>query len=141
MSSWNPCDTIDVEHYGNGTSFYWHSDSTTAKPPLYSDSSFDGVCVDTGDQIGVCGHHQELAYRKHMRIPFVTRHSSIRFKFGDMVVSSTGIMKFRFPCPQGGFIDIINKFGRLSWIASEVSAESIHGEFGPVKNAATRRFG
>ena len=30
----------------------------------------------------------------------------MKFKFGDEVTDSLGIMKFRFPCPNGGSLDI-----------------------------------
>lgn len=62
MSSWNVCDTIDATYYGIVTYLYLNSDSTAFKPHRYSDSSFDGVCVDTGAQVSVYGHRQALAY-------------------------------------------------------------------------------
>ena len=72
----------------------------------YSDKTFDGICVDTGAQISVCGRKQAIAFCNSVSIPFSLRPSSVKFKFGNTVTKSLGIMKFRFPCPDGGSLDV-----------------------------------
>ena len=74
--------------------------------PRYSDSTFNGVCVDTGAQISVCGIRQARAYCKTVSIPLSLRPIQLSFKFGNKITPSLGIMKFRFPSPDGGSTDI-----------------------------------
>lgn len=107
QSTWRFAYTIDAGHYGEVTHFDLNTNASEyPKSMRYSQTEFDGVCVDTGAQVSVCGRNQALAYCKHMQIPFAVRPSQMRFKFGDMISNSMGIMKFRLPCPNGGSIDI-----------------------------------
>ena len=69
-----------------------------------SDSLFDGICVDNGTQTSVRGKTKSEEYCKTVSIPLVLRPSLMKFKFGN--TQSLGIMKFRFPCPHGGSIDV-----------------------------------
>ena len=99
-------DSIVTNQYGPVTILKMADSSCSRQTPRYSDTHFDGVCVDTGAQISVCGKRQAQAYCKSVSIPMTLRPSNLRFKFGNTVSSSLGIMKFRFPCPDGGSIDI-----------------------------------
>lgn len=74
--------------------------------PKYTHSTFDGVCVYTGAQLSVCDSKKARAYCRSVNIPFVLRPSHLSFKFGNVITPSLGIMKFRFPCPTGGSLDI-----------------------------------
>lgn len=104
---WDNDKVINADHYGEVTNFNFRTAGTEYEKQFrYSNLDFDGVCMDSGAQVSVCGKRQALAYCKQMQIPFTVRPSSMRFRFGDMMDQSIGIMKFRFPCPHGGSIDI-----------------------------------
>lgn len=106
--SWNDHHTISSECFGP-VSFLTPSNvysSVRQHSPRYSDSTFDGVCVDTGAQISVCGPRQALAYCRAVNIPFVLRPSQMSFKFGDFITPSKGLLKFRLPCPDGVSLDM-----------------------------------
>lgn len=95
---WSSDDLVDGDHYGDVTYLNLYPTRTDhPKQYRYSNLVFDGVCVDTGAQVSVCGRRQAMAYCKNMQIPFSTRPSTMTFKFGDVVSPSIGVMKFRFP--------------------------------------------
>ena len=66
----------------------------------------DGIFVATGAQISFFGKKQALAFCKSVSIPFSIRQTDISLKFGNYVVKSLGIMKFRFTVPTGRSIEI-----------------------------------
>ena len=99
-------DLVSTEHYGPVTILKGISSINPTSHPRYSDSTFNGVCVDTGAQVSVCGKRQAIAFCKTVSIPFALRPSNLKFKFGNTVTDSMGIMKFRCPAPDGGSIDL-----------------------------------
>lgn len=100
--------TIETESFG--PFFYLNLPevlrATTKQYPCFDDLTFDRVCIDTGSQVRVCGFRQAKSYCHDFNIPFILVTSLMRFKFGDTITPSCGIMKFRFPCPSGGSIDL-----------------------------------
>lgn len=99
---------IQTECFGSVTVFDLSTVLSNMQPrePRYGDNIFDGICVDSGAQISVCGKRQAHTYCPMVNIPFIVRQSSLNFKFGDMVTRSLGKMKFRFPCSNGGSLDM-----------------------------------
>lgn len=78
--------------------------TTTMK---YNHMGFDGVCVDMGAQISVCGLRQAQEFCSYVKISFSLRRITLDFKFGNTVTSSLNVMKLRFSCPNAGSIDVI----------------------------------
>ena len=98
--------TYPTEQYGPVTILKSFNSSDSSNVTRYSDSVFDGICVDTGAKISMCGIKQSRAYCKSVSIPLSLRSCNLNFKFGNNVTPSLGIMKFRFPCPDGGSLDM-----------------------------------
>lgn len=78
----------------------------------YSSKKFLGACLDIGAQKTVFGLRQAKAYCRRANIPFSVRQSPFAFKFGNSVCNSLGILEFRLPLPNNGYLpisaDIVN---------------------------------
>ena len=72
----------------------------------YSDSKFEGMCLDTGSQKSVTGIAQACAYCARYNIKFRTIPSSEMYRFTDKVHPSLGQMVLKLPLPTGKRIRI-----------------------------------
>lgn len=102
MGSGHPEDSsrevVDVHfmHEGNQT--------TNAR---YPQAVWAGVCLDSGAERTMMAWAQSREYISDARLPWKLRASPVMFRFGDNLVTSTGIMEIRIPVPGHGFM-IVN---------------------------------
>ena len=61
------------------------------------DGDFVGACLDTRAQKSVCGSRQAMAYELIRRGSIHWGNRSIRFKFGEHIARSIGILHLKFP--------------------------------------------
>jgi hypothetical protein len=100
------CDIAIPAHFEN--SLYCCPNGTLYRPQ----TSFHGVCIDTGAQKTVIGIHQAIAYCHMIGIPFNPRRSAHSFRFDSDVQRGLGTIPIRIPTANGAIlpaqVDVVN---------------------------------
>lgn len=70
-------------------------------------ATFEGVCLDTGDQNSVIGEKQARAYCRQLSCKYeLNRSSTTVLRFGDGSSTSKGTIRLRIPTPNESYVHL-----------------------------------